>query len=157
MSYSVKVDKKVNKYLKNIPKDILNIINGYNSVYYLKDERVKRIKIKIQDCIRRMIGRNKKEIKSKIIFENLGDTWNVKSIISIKNNQMFIFEAGLFYIDRETLEVDFSNEKCFPDKISRKGDNFRGIFEYLKYQGEIQDCVDVTLKAYNLLKQLGEL
>tara|TARA_R110000851_G_scaffold272971_1_gene425678 strand:+ start:140 stop:613 length:474 start_codon:yes stop_codon:yes gene_type:complete len=157
MSYSVKVDKKVNKYLKNIPKDILNIINGYNSVYYLEDARVKRIKIKIQDCLRRMIGRNKKEIKSKIIFENLGDTWDVKCIISIKGQKDFTIETGLFYIDRETLEVDFSCEKCFPDKISRKGDNFRGIFEYMKYQGDIQNRVNIIKRAHELLKQHGDL
>jgi hypothetical protein len=153
----MKADKKVNKYLKRIPKDILNIINGYNCYYSLEDARVKRIKIKIQDCIRRMIGRNKKEIKSKIIFENLGDIWDVKSIISIKGHVKFTIDTGLFYIDRETLEVDFSREKCFPDKISRTGDNFRGIFEYMKYQGQIQDYVDLTIKAYELLKQLGQL
>jgi hypothetical protein len=157
MSYSVKLDKKVNKYLKNIPKDILNIINGYNSVYYLEDARVKRIKIKIQDYLRRMIGRNKKEIKSKVIFENLGDTWHVKSIISIKGQKDFISETELFYIDRETLEVDFSGERCMPDKISRKGDNFRGIFEYMKYQGGIQNTVDIIKRAHELLKEHGDL
>jgi hypothetical protein len=154
----MKADKKVNKYLKyQIPKDIINIINGYTCYYSLEDERVKRIKIKIQDCIRRTIGRNKKEIKSKVLFENLGDTWDIKSIISIKGHKQFTIETPLFYIDRETLEVNFSDTVSNPDIISRKNDNFRGIFEYMKYQGTIQDSVDVSLRAYGVLQQLGKL